>query len=135
MKLLRARAGRALLIVLLGARTGKSAESSEAPLGALASSARAAVVEVLVVRSTPHHTGRGTGFFVSRDGQVLTDLHVVSDATMITNTEGRVVGIANGKYISNTPDQEENYAVPAGDIRRLLAQQHLMAYRPPESSE
>ena len=89
MRLPRARVVFAVLSVLLGWSVRGSAEPSEIAPGAVASRARAAVVEVSVVRSTPHHVGIGTGFFVSHDGQVLTDWHVIHDAVTITVRTGR----------------------------------------------
>src|SRR5262245_10027010 len=56
----------------------------------------AAVAQLRVVRSTPHRVGTGTGFFVSHDGRLLTNWHVVRDAVTIT------VRTADGKTLTGT---------------------------------
>lgn len=45
---------------------------------------QAAVTEVQVVRTTANHVGTGTGFFVSSNGRILTNWHVIRDAAKIT---------------------------------------------------
>jgi len=84
MKLPRALVLTAVLSALMGWYAGPCAESSELTTAAVTSSMRAAVVEVSVIRSTPNHIATGAGFFVSRDGRLLTDWHVIRDAVTIT---------------------------------------------------
>jgi serine protease Do len=76
--------------VVLGCYASESTESSKIVPDAVTSSLRAAVVEVSVARSTPNRVATGAGFFVSRDGRVLTDWHVIRDAVDITvQTRGK----------------------------------------------
>src|SRR5437762_12874214 len=72
------------VVVLIGYSAGGVAESPEKTPESVIREARAAVAELRVVRSTPHHVGTGTGFFISHDGRLLTNWHVVRDAKAIT---------------------------------------------------
>jgi len=70
--------------------------------------AREAVAKVEVVRSFRERVGTGSGFFISRKGQLLTNWHVVCDAAKIT------VRTARGETLIGTviaEDRERDLAI------------------------
>jgi S1-C subfamily serine protease len=120
-------------VVLLGAllaTTTATGAASALDLADLADLARPAVVRLSVSDASGRKIGGGTGFFVSADGRVVTNYHVIKDAgsvsaTLSTGKEVSVLGILasdDAKDIAILKVQGSGYPTLAlGDSKTLRA--------------
>jgi serine protease Do len=110
--------GRAMSFAVIGAllscpRGGRES-LGVAPALTDSSHLRDAVVEISVDRLTPHHVAMGTGFFISQNGHVLTDWHVIRDAATITvrTAQGNVL---KGSVLAQDPAHDLAVLQTAGN--------------------
>src|SRR5271156_427070 len=87
----------------------------------LADRARPSVVLLTVGDSTDDNIGSGTGFFVSKDGRIVTNHHVIEHASKITATlaDGRKIEVVG--FLAD--DEKRDIAVlqaPPGEYPSLL---------------
>ncbi len=71
---------RFFLALLVVASLGVSSTASAADIAALGASARRSVVRLAVLDRSGEEIASGTGFFVSKNGRIVTNHHVIEDA-------------------------------------------------------
>jgi S1-C subfamily serine protease len=93
-----------LLSVVLGALLGPMAYAG--PLQDLAAKAKPSVVLLQISDASGQKVGSGTGFFVSADGRIVTNHHVIDGAAKVTASlaDGRKIDAVG--YLASDPEKD-----------------------------
>lgn len=115
-----------LVVVLVGVLLGPDAHAG--PLQDLAAKAKPSVVLLSITDATGQKVGSGTGFFVSSDGRIITNHHVIDGAAKVTASlaDGRKIDAVG--YLASDAEKDlaivkipgEGYpALPLGESKGL----------------